>query len=226
MLRFADEEDNEDLCNFVNESHRCECTPGSVFEFRCANTLRISLEEIDKDLNNTSLQWLILEEFKPTEMITGAVRYYTTIVDENNERKVIIDIFAPANDVDKNSIDTTICNRMINRIEHMTLEQNIDILEVHIPLWRNDLRDLLVECGYKDQGGHMWPSSDDLLKPTMIIHMRKKMISESYSNIEMLTDIEVVEGDGSRNGEMEELVSCLFTALHKEHKDNSGFEDL
>ena len=51
MLRFADDEDNDDLCHFINTTNQCECTPGSLFEFRCSNTLSISLEQIDNDLN-------------------------------------------------------------------------------------------------------------------------------------------------------------------------------
>jgi len=231
MLRFADDEDNDDICHFINNINKCECTPGSLYEFRCSNTLSISLEQIDKDLNDSSIQWLILEVYKPIDMIIGAARYYTSI-DDDNERKGIIDIFAPCNNND-GSINKEIGNQILNRIEHMTLEQNINTLEVHIPQWRDDLNELLIECGYKDQGGQMWPASDDLLKPTMIIHMRKKIISPETSTndtndmmmTDILADLEIVDKEGT-NDEMEKLMTTLFSALHKEHGDNNGFEDL
>jgi hypothetical protein len=224
MLRFADEEDNEELVCFVNITHLCECCEESPFVYKKKGASRITLEEIEKDLDDSSLQWIILEVYNPTDMIIGAARYYTS-VDDENERKGIIDIFAIAGKNDnKYYIDKAISNQLLNRIEHMTIEQGINALEIHVPQWRDDLMELLIDCGYTDQGGLMCTSSDNLLKPTMIIHMRKRIFTETTNDISNLLDMEIVE-NGTGTNEMELLMSTLFDALRKEHGDNKGFEN-
>ena len=231
MLRFADDEDNEELVDFVNKSHLCECSEGSPFAFKKIGATRITLEEMDKDLDNASLQWIILEVHNPIDMIIGAARYYTR-VDDENERKGIIDLFAVATQNDTYCVNKTLSNQLLNRIEHMTVEQGVSTLEVHIPQWRHDLMEMLFDCGYTDQGGLMNPSSDSLLKPTMIIHMRKRISTEATNGIsDLLSGMEVVEDErgtdhNERGTEIEMLMSTLFSALHKEHGDNKGFEDL
>lgn len=193
-LRFADDEDAEEIANVVNQSHLVECVEGGKYQMRNDGP-RITVEEIISDCSQASCRWIVLETPRPEELVVAAVRLLMI----PKENKAIIDLICsiplPNNISEVTKSDSSepfsglcrsISSQLLAKTENIARGHGMDWLIIEVSQYREDIMDWVSECGYEDKGGHMWPSNkpcgSGLSKPCMLLEFQKDLRIRSIND--------------------------------------------
>jgi hypothetical protein len=142
---------------------------------------------------------VVLETQPPEEDVIAAARLYFN----DDERCGCVDIFCAAGDS-----EATILERLaylLFKLESVVFAHNYVALTVEVTQWQEDIQGWLIDAGYEDRGGYVWPSekASQLLKPTMIFRFKKDLRIQS-----------------------EAAVAIAATSSESEEPDESSLEDL
>jgi hypothetical protein len=224
-LRFADEEDCDELSDFVSEIRKLE----GEFEWR-SPVSNVSAEEVAEDCGNMKRRWIVLETPVPEETVVAAVRL--RLSEDGGQRKGVVDVLCAVGGGEQEQ-QGTVYNQMLARVENIARGLGISTLVIELAQWKEAAYEWLSSCGYVDRAGRAC-LDENLLKPTMILEMHKDLTQErqilsttaviasapddsiddllSSINIGSSTTLPLAENDA-----MEALVGTLFAALHKEY---------
>ena len=174
-MRFADEEDADDICVVVNAAYFIEQEqPGG---FRKAGP-KLTRERVEEDCSSMAARWIVLETASPEENVVGVLRLRmnTTAPNANNEptpqRRAIIDIVCATGAIPAER--TAICNQLLARVEGIAIGLGVEVLIIELTQWREDLQSWASSCGYEDRGGYML-EQENLLMPTMVLEFQKNV---------------------------------------------------
>ena len=224
-LRFADEEDCDELSDFVSEIRKLE----GENEWRSPGC-NVSAEEVAEDCDNMKRRWIVLETPVPEETVVAAVRL--RLSEDGGQRKGVVDVLCAVGGGEQEQ-QGTVYNQMLARVENIARGLGISTLVIELAQWKEAAYEWLSSCGYVDRAGRAC-LDENLLKPTMILEMHKDLTQErqilsttaviasapddsiddllSSINIGSSTTLPLAENDA-----MEALVGTLFAALHKEY---------
>lgn len=220
-LRFADEEDAEEIALLVNSTARTE----GEGEWRLPGD-KISAEEVARDCESMKTRWIVLETPVPEEAVVAAVRLCLLI----NEKKGVIDIMCAAGE------ENVVYNQLLARIEGIVRGMAVEHLVIEVVQWNEGMFSWLTSCGYTDIAGREC-KDENLLKPTLVLDMHKDLtinrsshesavtaeplalpdsLSDLLDSIE-ISDVTSQSDTGRQDGSMEGLIGNLFAALHREY---------
>jgi hypothetical protein len=200
-LRFADDEDAEEIAKVVNESHLIECIEGSKYQYRNDGP-RITVEEIKSNCSQASCRWIVLETPRPEELVVSTARLLMI----PNENRSVIDLICSIPNYTSEQIKSdssepfsgickSISSQLLAKAENIARGHGMEWLTIEVSQYRQDIMDWVSECGYEDNGGHMWPSNKPcgtgLSKPCMLLEFQKdlRIRNENDENSRMLFPI-------------------------------------
>ena len=155
-------------------------------------------------------KWIVLETPVSEERIVGAARFKLRM--EHKTSYVDIICADP-------TANAEIFKYLLLKIEHISFSHGLNKVLIAIPQWRQDIDLLLLNEGYEEQSGHIWPEekSHEILKPTMILEYHKtltpkpvvanvsssasKQASNAYSDGTLLKQMEAASKEEASFGE-------------------------
>lgn len=217
-LRFADEEDAEEISNLLGEVGRAE----GEGDWRSPGP-RVSAAEVALDCSSSKSRWIVLETPVPEEAMMAAVRLCLL----ESERKGVIDVLCALGE------NHLVYNQLLARVENIARGLGIARLVIEVVQWNEPQYDWLCSCGYRDNAGREC-KDENLLKPTMILEMHKDLrqavestdlVGESLDELIRGINIGSVEVVGVEGGgapaSMEAIMGDLFSALHREYPQDT-----
>jgi hypothetical protein len=225
-LRFADEDDSEDLSEFVNEIRMLE----GESEWRSPGST-VTADEVAEDCCNMKRRWIVLETPAPEEAIVAAVRL--RLSEEDGQRRGVVDVLCAVGGGEQEQ-QGTVYNQMLARVENISRGLGISTLVIELAQWKEAAYEWLSSCGYVDRAGRAC-ADENLLKPTMILEMHKDLTQERQnlstaneavpapedSIDDLLGSIDLETSStalpAAEDDAMEALMGTLFAALHKEY---------
>jgi len=252
-FRFADDDDGEEIFATIEKSYAHEIAmdqvfdPNNPFKFR-SNVPLYSKTELEEDLVNPRIKWMVLETRPPEEAIVACAR----VVLDGALRHCTVKLICGTGDSDSDKEERY--STLLKRLEQIVRSHGSDTVSVEVPQYREKEHKWLNKVGYTDRSGQGWPKekANQVLVPTLLLDFRKTLTahtcpltsssastststSVSVDMIDM-SDLQIVDtdvtsastsissasGSGARadgGGNMENLMSTLFSALHAEYKE-------
>jgi hypothetical protein len=175
-LRFANDDDSEEIEEFVNDCLRTEINNFAYLR----EDARVNAADIATQ-TFTNKRWIVLETPAPEENIVSALELIT-----NRETAKIVSMYTSS----ENGVESYIARYFLDKIERIVSGMGAGYLSLEIPHWRDDKFEWLGFAGYKEYGGSLLQVTADTLviKPTMMMEFRKNLkgLSESKESNVML----------------------------------------
>lgn len=189
-FRFADEEDLNDICHFLNETYEGES------EFR-VEQVKYTPEEI------RHVKWY-LSETKNDEMDLRAVCGFIS-----HNKTATIHYLA----VDPTYQRQGVGRGILHAVETLLKHQNVQEIQLTTNEFRPKVLAFLEAVKYHECGGGLWSDRSEFTKPTRYITYRKFLSSTRIDQMEKLL-MQKTEEDV----ELESLVRLLAQQLRQEKK--------
>ena len=191
-FRFADDYDIADIVSFVNSAHQVEVTPGSDFHFRKESSLRVTLPEVEGNFESHSVRWILLETVVDEEIVGGA-----RINVDNSSKQATVDVVGAVGET--TSARDCVMKLLLQKVDVICYNMGLEKIIVPIPEWRTDIEKVLVDSGYAELSGYIWPveKQEQLLKATMILEFHKALRMKPSTTIASKTVVGTGVGAGS-----------------------------
>mmetsp|Transcript_25173 Transcript_25173/g.39653 ORF Transcript_25173/g.39653 Transcript_25173/m.39653 type:complete len:359 (-) Transcript_25173:234-1310(-) len=164
-MRFADEDDCEDILNLINQAFLVEMgDTGLAFK----NCNRMTSEEVMAHLRpGASSNWVVLESQPPEEVAVAAA--LVVLAPALREGRVACLAVHPS--VQRRGIGRYLLHKVESIFSNFACKDSV----VQTAEWRTDVQSWLLKNGYKEMGGGLWPHVEHCSRPTSYLLYKKRL---------------------------------------------------
>lgn len=183
-LRYAFEDDFDELFEFVNFLHQCEYDSKSPCFFRKEGD-RVDGDVLKRDLGAN--RWIVLEGPRPDENIIAALRIKITKREgdmslggvDNITTVAVIDVLC--------GVSESVTLELLFLAEKIGYNNGASVMIVELPQCREDIGEAICQRGYENKAGRMW--ADDtapgvtVSRATMVFEYHKVHLQPPVAQI-------------------------------------------